>query len=222
MVKNNAINSFVSDGVEYYYHVGNKDEAAYLVQKYHYSRKCPKNILSITVTESGGLFGDAGKPIAAIVYRLPGSTWKEEVLELARLVRTDDTDIELTRLISYSLAVLKQQERYDLLISYADKTHRHHGGIYQAASWNYSGFVNAYKGNFVKIGDDVIHTRTISSALGTRSMGVIREHFSDFEVDDVTEKGKYLYWKPLNRKGTQKARRLGLERLPYPKVDRVN
>lgn len=191
------------------------DESAELVEQFHYSRRLPSNIQAVgTFREDGGLFGHTGRCVAAIFFTIPPTRWSEEVWELARLVRRDDVHIPLTALISQACNHLRRNRLIDLLVSYADKTHGHHGGIYQAASWNYDGQRE------ISI-DGVIHQgifvpgRSVNSRWGTRSperlseMGITTQpHFDE---------GKHLYWRSLMRSGDAKAKRLALERNPYPK-----
>ncbi len=147
--------------------------------------------------------------------------WKEPIIELIRLVKKEGIDLNLTQLISYGLKVLKKKQRYNLIISYADFSQNHHGGIYQAASWNYHGKRNKRLEGFLVKGE-YIPTRTYNIMLikkfGTCSINKIK---NDPNVKAVYGEGKFLYWKSLNKRGKQKAQRLGLESNPYPKPGRI-
>ena len=115
-------------------------DAAALVEAYHYSGRMPGNIQNIfCLREPGGLFGDFGfKVFAACIFSIPPTRWREPVLELSRLVRDPEFEGPLSALISQSCRVLRASE-YPLVVSFADWTQKHHGGIYQASGWNYAG-----------------------------------------------------------------------------------
>jgi hypothetical protein len=59
--------------------------------------------------------------------------------------------------------------------------------------------------------------RSANSRWGTRSPSRLAALGVDAEPH--YDEGKFLYWKPLNRAGKAKARRLGLECQTYPKPD---
>src|SRR6185312_16094402 len=120
--------------------VGHEDEAQELVLKYHYSERLPGNVQVVGIFhEDGGLFGERARAVAACFFSSPPTRWSENVLELSRLVRTDDTKPHLTALIGKTCDFIRQKKICDLLVSFADATHKHHGGVYQAASWFYHG-----------------------------------------------------------------------------------
>ena len=116
---------------------------------------------------------------------------------------------------------LKRQQKYDLVISYADFSQHHHGGIYQACSWNYHGKRNKRLEGFLVHGE-YIPTRNYNDVLikkfGTCSIDKIKD---DPNVELVYGEGKFLYWKALNKKGKQKAQRLKLQSNPYPKPGKI-
>jgi len=203
----------------YNFQLGQLEDAGRLVKKYHYSHAMTANICTVgTFHEDGGLFGDMGKCVAACIMAYPANQWREEVVELARLVRIEDKNITLTQLISLTCKATKKRG-YDLLISYADWKENHHGGIYQAASWNYDG---KRKRRIVglSINGSIIHCRNCNHIYGTSSATELKKMYPEWEIEPNYDVGKYLYWKPLNRKGKAKAKRLGLMNIPYPKPNK--
>lgn len=201
----------------FHFHVGRIDDATELVRDFHYSRRLPGNIQMVgTWHKAGGLFGDSGDAIAAIFFSIPPTRWSEDVWELSRLVRRPDCQEPLTKLISQSIDFLKKTRPVDLIISFADWTQQHHGGIYQAASWNYAG--QREPSNDGLIIDGIFHPgRSLNSKYGTRSKDRLSKRFGDRKIEIHMDLGKHLYWKAVTRLGNQKAARLGFGKLPYPK-----
>lgn len=199
-----------------HFHVGRYGEAVELVKRHHYSRRAPSNVQCVgTLHDSGGLFGDYGEAVAACFFSIPPTRWSEDVWELSRLVR-DDNPRPLTQLISWTCGAAKAKGA-DLLVSFADKTQGHHGGIYQAASWNYSGARDRSIDGVV-IDGRFVPGRSCNSQWGTRSPAKLAEILRKTVAPHFDE-GKHLYWRAMNKDGRRKAERLGLESLPYPKPD---
>ena len=199
-----------------YFRIGQYNDAKNLIEAFHYSKLCPP-LATIKVIgtfyKDNKLFEPA---IAACVFSIPAAKWKEKVLELSRLVR-NDTKIVLSKLISFTVKICKQKN-VDLLVSYADATHDHHGGIYQASSWEYHGFRKPSMDGCV-IDNKFVAGRTCNHRYGTRSPKKLSQILG-IKVLPHYDAGKYLYWKALNGRGKQKAKRLNLSSLPYPKPNR--
>ena len=192
-----------------------KAEARALVLEHHYShgwiRKCA---LALTAHAPGGLFGDRGEAVAACVFGVPAARWKEPVLELQRIVRAPGQEIALTWLIAVGFKELRRRGKTEVVISYADPAQGHHGGLYQAGSWNYHGTSTARR--TFEIDGVGLHEREVSERFGTSSVKLLKGQLGNRLAIGRGE-GKHLYWRALNRRGKAKARRLGLKSLPYPK-----
>lgn len=197
-----------------------RDEARALVLEHHYSHRWP-NAPSFVVTwhEPGGLFGDRGPAVAAVTFS-PAGVWKETTTELSRLVRIPGLGVPLTGLVGAAVRELRRLSLDSLVVSYADPAAGHHGGIYQAGSWLYSG-VSA-SGEAIWLIDGVEHNRrSIQDMFGTSARRPIKEKLGD-RLEWRPCEAKHLYWRPLNRRGKAKAKRLGLKSLPYPKPGKVS
>lgn len=185
-----------------------------LVLDHHYSARMPACL------KLGFGAIDRGPPrqtMACALYSWATGRWPPNMAwELTRLVRLPEYDQPLTKLISKSVAYIRRNNLIDLLVSFADLEEDHHGGIYQAASWIYSGMrgqrVDGYNidGNFVP-------ARTCFSKYGTTSLSGIRTKLPKAEVEEHYDQGKHLYWKPLSKQGMAKGVGMGLESVPYPK-----
>lgn len=197
-----------------HFHAGRYGEAAELVIRHHYSRRVPSNVQCVgTLHESGGLFADYGVAVAACFFSLPPTRWGEEVWELSRLVR-DHERRPLVSLIAKTCKAAKSKGAH-LLVSFADRTHGHHGGVYQAASWTYGG-ARERRIDGVIVGDRFILGRSANSRWGTSSPAKLSKILQR-PVEPHYDEGKHIYWRALTKEGRRRAKRLGLDAMPYPK-----
>lgn len=199
-----------------YFHLNDRDAADRLVKHYHYSHRIPSNVqLCATWHAEGGLFGDSGPAVAAVYFSLPPTRWSEEVWELSRLVRAEGQPCPpLTGLIAKAVTWCKRKGAH-LLVSFADFTHDHHGGVYQAASWNFHGKRDRQMDGCV-IGGVFVPGRSLNSIYGTRSPSRLKER-KGIEAEPHFDEGKFLYWKAITKEGKRRAESLGLECNSYPK-----
>lgn len=191
----------------------NRKEAEKLVADYHYSGYVPTNVQYIAGVEKDGQL------VAAIFYTVPATRWSESVFELARLVRHDDYHPPLTQLIGKSVKELKKRKNANLIVSFADNTQGHHGGVYQAASWNFHEMRKPACDAFV-INGELVPRRTCNHRYGTSSWKKLPDMLYLANGDECVphfDKGKFLYWRALGFSGQQKAKRLGLKTIPYVK-----
>mgnify|MGYP003635791344 FL=1 len=195
------------------------DEVWPLVRDFHYTGRMPSVSLHYyAVRERGGLFGDYGERIwAAAVAGLPSNKWSEPVIQLTRLVRHPEYKEPMSALIGFMCRNLRRNGKF-LAVSYADQQQEHHGGVYQAAGWNYNGQTKVNMAGLVVDGE-VIHGRSCVRRWGTRSPNKLRSLLPGKTIEAHYDEGKHLYWKPLNVAGKTRAKRLGLKSLPYPKPD---
>ena len=195
-------------------HVGRIDEANQLVKAFHYSKRPPGMTQTVTTWhEPGGLFGDYGPAVAACYFSIPPTRWSIPVWELSRLVRTPECEAPLTGLISTAINVTKARSP-GLFVSFADPTEGHHGGVYQAASWNYAGKREPTMDGVIFEGR-FIPGRSCNAKWGTRSPEKLAK--AGIIVEPHYDQGKHLYWRATDSKGKRSARALGLQALAYPK-----
>ena len=203
------------------FRVGEQEDAADLVKRHHYSRR-PAGAAQVVGTwhKPGGLFGDRGEAVAACVFSIPPTRWSEEVWELSRLVRSAGVDLPpLSGLISATVRFIAKRKLADLLVSFADKTQGHHGGVYQAASWNYAG-ARYRRMDGVVINGTFYAGRSCNSRWGTQSPEKLRALMPGQVIEPHFDEGKHLYWRALTKEGTRRAARLGLGAIPYTKPAR--
>jgi len=188
-----------------------KGEGFDLVEAYHYSGKAVKHARVCAAAYLSDVM------VSACFFSMPAARWKEEVIELVRLVRFPGADdVSMTKLISVGAKECKIRG-FDLLISYADTAEGHHGGVYQASSWKYAGVRGGGATEAFLINGERVHRRTCVHRWGTSSFPGLKALLPDASIVPVKDQGKHLYWRALNKIGDRKAARLNLQTRPYPK-----
>lgn len=129
-----------------------------------------------------------------------------EVRELARLWAPDHHEPNLlTAAIAASVRALRQHHpNVDALVSFADVNQDHHGGVYQAASWLFTGQSSESRVYITPEGR-TLSRRSFHSGGTSKIPG----------IKPIKLPGKYRYIRPLTRRA-RKAIKLPL--LPYPKT----
>ena len=135
------------------------------------------------------------------------------------MVRNENTDTKpvLTKLISQATKQLNREKKFNLLVSFADSTQGHHGGIYQACSWNFHTLRKSRLDGFI-INGTFVAARTCNHRYNTSGLKLVKI-LEDKGMTCVPhyDNGKYLYWKALDKNGEDKAKRLNLTKSEYPK-----
>jgi hypothetical protein len=150
-----------------------------------------------------------GKPASAtLCYGICGKEYTNYVYELNRLCRIDDWHEPLSKFVSWCLRQLKKENW--IIVSYSDTAMNHHGYIYQACNFIYTGQTASRLDYCLPDGKHPRHK------FGDRddiyNMGKIR-----------SSKYRYVYFCTNNRK----LKKLWLNALtynilPYPKGDNSN
>jgi len=187
------------------------DEIKPLLRSYHYlGAKTASPMHCFALRKEGGMFGDTGEPVAAIVYASPiNKYFGSDCVELTRLVRNDELTEPLSKFVAWSLRWLRANTDLKYCLSYADGAAGHHGGIYQALSFD-----------FVAISEGSI--KWINPATGESVSGRSfsqRRSESRMGWQKIKSGKKFLYIKALNEKRTNLLKRFGWTPLFYPKPD---
>ncbi len=113
---------------------------------------------------------------------------------------------------------MQRRKLADLVVSFADATQGHHGGVYQAASWNYHEQRASQNDGFL-IDGEFVPRRTCYGRYGTSSRFVIRDicELWGQTFEEHWDAGKHLYWRALTKTGQQWAKDLQLATMPYVK-----
>ena len=148
-------------------------------------------------------------------YGCFGSDLPIDTYELNRLVVNDNLPVNC---LSYFVSkCLKYIDKPSCIVSYADGNHGHHGYIYQATNWIYTGITSMEKIYTDKKTGAIIHPRTVVSLFGSREETSLPKHI---EVSKEVS-GKHRYFKFLGDRRQVKAMHDCFKYLvlPYPKGD---
>ena len=147
-----------------------------------------------------------GKPASKFLCdSICGEDESENVYELNRLCRTDTLQHPLSMFVSSCLNYLKKNNW--IIVSYSDTRMNHHGYIYQACNFIYTGATKERIDPYV---GDTVHPR--------------HTHFGDTNLRQVRSiKHRYVYF-ATNFKKQKKiwTEKLRFDILPYPKGDNSN
>ena len=120
-----------------------------------------------------------------------------EVAELQR-VALNDHATPVSRIISIAVKMVrKQSPGLKLLISFADPSQGHHGGIYQACGWVYIG-VTSRGTEYHSPDGRIFHPRVVSPTGYKVQFGELKKTKVPFNVlTKVNTPGKHIYLFPL-------------------------
>jgi hypothetical protein len=191
------------------------DAAAFAVQRWHYSRTLPPGrLIKLGVWENERFIG-------AVVYGRGaspklGKSMGVELTEVCELVRValDKHETPVSQIVALSLRELqKASPGTRLVVSFADTTQGHHGGIYQAGNWIYAGTSSPNK-FFRDRSGKLWHPRLVSRTGGqVRQFGRLTDTIPIAECVAVTMPGKHRYLYPLDRATRRRVQKLAQ---PYP------
>jgi hypothetical protein len=121
-----------------------KQEAINLVQEHHYAKGASKVAVYLH-----GLFRKEDEKLMGVAWWLPptkpacvsvNAKQGKKVLSLSRLVVLPEVPANgASFLIGRSVRLIKQDNRFVSLVSYADTSQGHTGAIYRATNWSYLG-----------------------------------------------------------------------------------
>jgi hypothetical protein len=188
--------------------------------KKHYAKRIPP------IEFAFGLFNLDNLMIGIITYATPVSNslrnlWdnKYKLYELNRLVINDNSEKNtLSFLVSQSLNFMPKPS---VIVSYADTSQNHHGYIYQATNWIYSGLSAPFKDYYVK-GLEHLHGATIFDMSRGQENRVewLRNKFGDKLIQiDRPRKHRYFYFLGNTKEKKDILSMFPYKTEPYPKGD---
>jgi|TARA_R110000764_G_scaffold122256_2_gene209892 hypothetical protein len=183
------------------------EAAKFACVNWHYSKCIPKSkLVKIGVWESNIYIG-------CIIYGVgannnlvnPYGLKSDQGCELVRIALKEHSS-PVSRIMAISFNFLKQHcPQLRLIVSFADTSQGHHGGIYQATNWVYTG--KSPDSKFPIIKGRETHPRTLS--LMVKSGKIKRS-----DVKFILKKGKHRYLMPLDKEIKKQIETLAK---PYPK-----
>jgi hypothetical protein len=188
------------------------EAAKYACVNWHYSGCLPAGkLVKVGAWENGKfigvvLFGRGATPNLGRPYNLG----QDECVELVRIALTKH-DSPVSRIASLAMKFLSRSNpKLRLIVSFADQSQGHHGGIYQAGNWVYNGQGDPAK--FYMIRGKLTHPRSIGAKGLVQNIHGARQIDPNATVVDVP--GKHRYLMPLDAE--MRERILPLAK-PYPK-----
>ena len=189
--------------------------AKYAVEHWHYSKCMPVGkLVKVGAWEDNNyigcvLFGRGATPNLGKPYGLK----QTDCVELVR-VALNKHITQVSQIVAVALKHLKQQsENLRLVISFADSSQGHNGGIYQAGNWVYTGRGNP--ATFYMIKGKLTHPRSIGAKGLIQNINGARQ--IDPNAKAINVEGKHRYLMPLDKKMRRQIIKLSK---PYPKKTR--
>lgn len=209
-----------------------KETYDWLLHK-HYAHRLP------SITYAFGLYNKDnilvgvctyGHPFSSMLKRCMGEEWFDKMLELNRLCVNDGLPKNtLSWFVSQTFKFLPKPTP---LVSYADTEHNHHGYIYQATNWIYTGLSAPFQDYVVK-GFEHLHNQSVCDLVGRADTDenvagksryqLLVEKFGEENVYKVdrSRKHRYFYFLGNKREIRNMRKSLMYNEEPYPKGDNV-
>lgn len=196
------------------------EAAAYACKTWHYSKSVPvPPLVKIGAWENGVFIG-------AVIFSRGANN---NLLKPFGLEQTDGCELTrialnkhatpVSQIASVAMKFLKQHNPgMRLIISFADPSEGHHGGIYQAGNWIYTGRQPSTI-EYIAPDGKQWHGRMVSKDGKKKVQGVYRRCWRADQCTPVEKPGKHRYLMPLDKKMRKQI--LPLSK-PYPKREVTN
>jgi hypothetical protein len=155
------------------------------------------------------VFGRGANPSLLKPYNL----LQDQGCELVRIaLRQHETPV--SKILTIALKFLKKANpKLRLVVSYADVDQNHHGGIYQASNWIYTGHKGKGTRSSFIINGEKIHAKTVATKGVRQTLDEVRKHL-DPKAENFYTLGKHCYIMPLDKQIRKNVEYLSR---PYPK-----
>lgn len=184
--------------------------AKYACENWHYSKTMPSTLqkrVAIGAWEDGSfigivLFGHGANPSIGNPYGLTIN----QCVELTRIALKSGHKNHVSRIVRFALDFLrKSNPKLRLVVSYADTGQGHHGGVYQAGNWIYTGISAGV--SQIWFNGRAWHAKALRTSFPNIKM-------SDPRVKKLSATDKHKYLMPLD--DAMRSTILPLSK-PYPK-----
>lgn len=174
----------------------------------HYAKRWPSISHSFGLFRDGALVGVVtfGTPPSATLRRgVAGDRYADILLELNRLCLKDNLPNEATRLVQGSIKLLPKPR---IIISFADTSMGHTGGVYKASGFTYHG-LSAKRTDWKVRGKEHLHGQTVADefrGIKNRSAAMREKYGDDFYLSPRPRKHRYIFlhgpklWKKRTKK----------------------
>jgi len=191
------------------------EAAKYACENWHYSKSTPvPPLVKIGAWENDKFIGVVMFSRGASSNLLkPYGLDQTQGCELTRVALKNHTT-PVSKILSIAIKFLKKENpMLRLIVSFADPKEGHHGGIYQATNWLYTGTSAPTQKYFDKSGREW-HSRQVSEKGYNIQQGNIRRTVKPSECRKVFQEGKHRYLLALDEEMKKQIEPL---RKPYPK-----
>jgi hypothetical protein len=191
------------------------EAAKYAVETWHYSRVLPvPPLVKVGVWERNVFIGVVIFSRGATPSLVkPFGLQQTEGCELTRIAMTKH-NAPVSRVVKLAIQFLKRNSpELRLIVSFADPSEGHHGGVYQAGNWIYSG-QSAKSVEYIGPDGKRWHARMVKKQGWTTVQGKRRKTLTPDQCTPVEKPGKHRYLMPLD--ADMRARIMPLAK-PYPK-----
>lgn len=189
------------------------EAAKYACRNWHYTKSLPvPPLVKIGVWEEGEFVGVVIFSRGASCNLLkPYGLSQRQGCELTRIAMKQH-EVPVSKVISLAIKFLKKiSPELELIVSFADPSEGHHGGVYQATNWIYTG-KSSPSFSYIDSKGKKYHSRQVSEKGFNIQQGVMRKCPKPSELKKVFNEGKHRYIFPL--KNREKYLKLSK---PYPK-----
>jgi hypothetical protein len=191
------------------------EAAKYAVEKWHYSRTMPPPpMMHIGAWESRQFIGCVLFARGASAHLLlPYGLKTTEGCELVRIALSRHS-APVSRIVRIALKMLSTScPGIRLVVSFADPSKGHHGGVYQAGGWIYAGDTSP-NSMYLDRSGKLWHNRMISSSGVRKVFGKYRKVLRPSDCKRIDLPGKHRYLMPLDQEMRERIAHLAR---PYPK-----
>lgn len=200
--------------------------------KRHYAHRIPSISYAFGLFDKRGCLKAVcsfGRPVAHFLIKgVLGGKYQDRILELNRLCAEDGLARNtLSYFVSQCLHKLPPPM---LIVSYADTSHNHHGYIYQATNWIYTGLSAPFKDAMVR-GMENMHHSAVADLVGrcedlpkgASQVALLRERFGADNVYmmERPRKHRYFYFLGDKRQVRDMKKLFIYKQEPYPKGNNV-
>ena len=196
--------------------------------KKHYARRLPNINCAYGLYDSMNLLQGVcsfGRPMShTLISGAVNGLYQDNFLELNRLVINEG--LEKNVLSFFVSGCLNRLPKPSVVVSYADTSQGHHGYIYQATNWIYTGLSAKFKDYAVK-GLENMHHSSIEDSVGRYDKNknidkhtLLKEKYGDrLYTKERPRKHRYFYFLGNKKDKSIMKDNLSYEIKPYPKGD---